>query len=146
MKQLPDDFKDFLKLLNENRVRYLVVGGYAVNYYGYPRSTGDLDIWIDSTKDNAKLTLKAITEFGFINTGLKAEDFLITNKIFRMGHPPLRIEVLTGVSGIKFGECYDRAIKEVIEGVQVSLISLKDLKTNKAAAGRAKDKEDLENL
>lgn len=144
--QLPPDFKEFLQLLNIHKVEYLLIGGYAVGYYGYPRATGDMDVWIAVHSDNARRVVKALNEFGF---PLSAEDmslFLQENKITRMGVPPLRLEILTTISGVTFPECYaQREIRE-IDGVTVSLISLANLKTNKKASGRYKDLNDLENL
>ncbi len=144
--QLPPDFKEFLQLLNSHKVEYLLIGGYAVGYYGYPRATGDMDIWIAVHPDNAHGVVKALNEFGF---PLSVEDvslFLQENKITRMGVPPLRLEILTTISGVTFAECYAQREIRDIDGVAVSLISLKDLKTNKKASGRYKDLNDLENL
>jgi len=144
--QLPPDFKEFLQLLNSHKVEYLLIGGYAVGYYGYPRATGDMDIWIAVHPDNARRVVNALNEFGF---PLPAEDtslFLQENKITRMGVPPLRLEILTTISGVTFAECHaQREIRE-IDGVAVSLISLENLKKNKMASGRYKDLNDLENL
>lgn len=101
---LPPDFKEFLQLLNDHQVEYLLLGGYAVGYHGYPRATGD------------------------------------------MGNPPLRIEVLTSASGVEFSACYAKRILEIIDGVEVPIIALDDLKQNKQASGRLKDLNDLANL
>ncbi|OHB85148.1 MAG: hypothetical protein A2V98_25585 [Planctomycetes bacterium RBG_16_64_12] len=143
---LPPDFKDFLQLLNSEKVEYLLVGGYAVGYYGYPRATGDMDIWVAATRQNAERIARFLREFGFAAETVSPELFLEKGRIVRMGVPPLRIELLTGASGVDFSECYSDRKRDVIDGVEVSLISLEHLKLNKKAAARAKDLNDLENL
>jgi len=143
---LPPDFKDFLQLLNSEKVEYLLVGGYAVGYYGYPRATGDMDIWVAATRQNAERIARVLREFGFAAETVSPELFLEKGRIVRMGVPPLRIELLTGASGVDFSECYSDRKRDVIDGVEVSLISLEHLKLNKKAAARAKDLNDLENL
>ena len=143
---LPPDFKDFLRLLNSKQVEYLLVGGYAVGYHGYSRATADMDIWIATNTRNAAKTVEAIREFGFSVAELSADLFLRENNVIRMGVPPLRIELLTTISGVTFDECYGERITDVLDDVEVSLISLKHLKANKRAAGRLKDLADLEYL
>lgn len=144
--KLADDFKEFLKLLNTHHVEYLLIGGYAVSYHGYPRATNDLDVWIAVHPDNAERLVQALQSFGFTTPELSAELFLQDNKIIRMGHPPIRIEILTAISGVGFAECYARRLKAIVDGVPVNLIHLEDLKQNKRASGRFKDLNDLENL
>jgi predicted nucleotidyltransferase len=144
--QLPQDFKEFLKLLNEKRVEYLLIGGYAVGYHGYPRATNDLDIWIAISSDNARNIVAALQEFGFNLPELKADLFLAPESIVRMGVPPMRIEILTSVSGIEFDESYPHRIVDMLDGIEVNLISLDMLKRNKLASGRYKDLDDLEHL
>ena len=143
---LPLDFKEFLKLLNEKDVRYLLIGGYAVGYHGYPRATGDMDIWIAIHPDNAKKVISALRDFGFDHPDLSPDLFLQKNKIIRMGHPPMRLEISTGISGVEFDECYVSRIVDTLDGVEVNIIDLPHLKANKKAAGRYKDLADLENL
>jgi len=143
---LPDDFKEFLKLLNEKRVEYLLIGGYAVGYYGYVRSTADIDIWIAPTVENAERCLSAISEFGFATPELNPEVLLAPNNITRMGIPPFRIEVLTSISGVIFEDCYAERVVDDLDGVEVSLISREHLKLNKKASRRLKDLADLEHL
>jgi predicted nucleotidyltransferase len=141
---LPPDFKEFLRLLNSRNVEYLLIGGYAVNYYGYPRATADLDIWIAIDPLNAEKMAGALSEFGFT----KATSSLLQEpgKIIRMGVPPIRIEVLTSISGVDFPSCFRNRLVADIDGVPANLISLADLKANKKAAGRLKDLADLEQL
>jgi len=99
---LHPDFKDFLKLLNSQGVKYLVVGGYAVGYHGYPRATGDMDIWIAVNPDNALKVKRVFCDFGMPSSEVSEDLFLKKDKIIRMGNPPVRIEVITGASGVDF--------------------------------------------
>ena len=143
---LPLDFKEFLKLLNEKGVKYLLIGGYAVGYHGYPRATGDMDVWIAIHPENAQKMVAVLKDFGFDNPELTPELFLQKNKIIRMGHPPMRLEISTGISGVEFEECYNSRVVDMLDGVEVNIIDLPHLKANKKAAGRLKDLADLENL
>ena len=146
MTPLLPDLKEFLKLLNEHRVEYLLIGGYAVSYHGYPRSTADIDIWIATNEQNAGQIIAALEAFGFGGTGMTPDLFLQPDQITRMGNPPHRIEILTTISGLDFSEAYAQRVVDVIDDIPVSLISLEHLKINKRASGRAKDLADLENL
>jgi len=140
------DFKEFLKLMNSADVRYLVLGGYAVNYHGHHRTTGDLDVWIAVDPQNAQRVSQVLQEFGFGASTVPASVFLEVGKVFRMGRKPVRIEILTQPSGVEFEDCYRRRISAVVDGVEIPFISLEDLKANKRAANRLKDQHDLENL
>ncbi len=144
--RLPPDFKEFLRLLDSEKVEYLVVGGYAVGYHGYPRATGDIDIWVSSKRDNAQRLINVLGLFGFTKENLSIEPFLKEQSIIRMGVPPVRIDLLTSISGVSFDECYANRVEGDLDGVNVSLISLENLRQNKAASGRAKDLGDLEYL
>ena len=146
MIRLPKDFKELLQLLNSKKIEYLVVGGYAVALYGYPRATGDMDIWIAISKDNAHKTVEALKEFGFDAPELTEELFLEKEKNIRMGNPPLRIEILTSIDGVEFTECYGNKKTVTIDDIDINFISLEDLKKNKKASGRYQDLADLENL
>ena len=143
---LPPDFKDFLKLLNEHKVQYLLIGGYAVGYHGYPRATADMDIWVAIHPDNAGKIVTVLCEFGFDVPELTADLFLQEKQIVRMGVPPVKLEIVTSISGVEFDECYQERITDVLDGVKVDLIDLTHLKINKKASGRYKDLADLENL
>lgn len=146
MIRLPKDFSEFLKLLNSKQIEYLLIGGWAVGYYGYPRATGDMDIWVSSKPENAEKLIEAFKEFGFDVPDLSSELFTKENQITRIGVPPLRIEVLTTISGVNFEECFpNRQIAE-IDVVKINFISLEDLKKNKAASKRYRDLDDLERL
>ena len=146
MMKIYKDFLDFLRLLKTHNVKYLLVGGYAVSYYGYPRLTMDMDIWIKTSSKNAKNIVKAIREFGFGTADLSAELFKERGNIVRMGVKPQLIEVLTSISGVEFDECYSRCTVANIEKVEINFISLDDLKKNKLAANRPKDISDLNYL
>jgi len=143
---LPQDFKEFLRLLQAHEVEYLLIGGYAVAYHGYPRATQDLDIWIAIEPGNAARMTAVLREFGFDAANLSADLFLRDNKIVRMGIPPMRIEVMTTISGVGFAECYAAKVTDALDGVPVSIIGLRHLKLNKQASGRHKDLDDLEHL
>lgn len=144
--ELHPDFRDFLRLLNYHKVEYLLVGGYAVGYHGYPRATGDMDIWIAVNEANAEKVAAAVRDFGMPKEILSREMFLEKNKIIRMGVPPVRIEVITGASGVKFDLCYQHRDILEVDDLTVNIISLNDLKLNKLAAGRHKDLEDIEHI
>ena len=143
---LPSDFSAFLRLLNEHEVQYLLVGGYAVGYYGYVRATADMDVWVRRDRHNAERLVEALQEFGFGTSELNAELFLDDNRIVRMGVPPMRIELMSSVSGVTFDECYTSRKEETWDDVTVHVISLEKLKINKRASGRLKDLTDLEHL
>jgi hypothetical protein len=124
----------------------LLIGGWAVGYYGYPRATGDMDIWVSAKRENAFKLINAFKEFGFDVPELSVELFTKENQITRIGVPPLRIEVLTSISGVKFEECYPNRNVVSIDNIEINLINLDDLKKNKAAAKRFRDLDDLENI
>jgi hypothetical protein len=135
-----------LKLLDVHHVEYLLIGGYAVGYYGYPRATGDIDIWIAANQANAKKIMAALEEFGFGDTGMSANLFVEPDQIVRMGNTPLRIEIMTTISGVAFAEAFTKRVVDEIDGVAVSIISRDHLVINKRASGRPKDLADLDNL
>ena len=140
---LPPDFKEFLNLLKGKSIQYLLIGGYAVGYHGYPRATNDMDIWIAIVPKTAEQMVLALREFGFDTPELSKELFLRENSIVRMGIAPMRIEILTTISGVNFDECFRQ---RVVDEIEVNIISLKQLKINKKASGRHKDLDDIENL
>lgn len=108
---LSNDFKEFIALLNAHKVRYLVDGGYAVAFHGYPRSTKNLDVWIDLSAENADSLLRALEEFGFGSLGLKSEGFLGSDQVIQLGYPPTRIDILTTLTDIKFQDCYKSKVE-----------------------------------
>ncbi|MBW1790184.1 MAG: hypothetical protein JRK53_26825 [Deltaproteobacteria bacterium] len=143
---LSKDFKEFIELLNEHSVRYLVVGGYAVAFHGHPRYTKDLDIWIELSPENADNILKALENFGFGSLDLKSDDFLEGDQIIQLGYPPNRIDILTTLKDLKFEDCYEARVGVVIEDLNVNIIDIENLKKNKRATGRPQDLADAENL
>ena len=143
---LPPDFKEFLKLLNAHKAEYMLIGGYAVGYHGYPRATADMGIWIALHPINSQKVVSVLQEFGFDVPDLSAALFLEEWQIVRLGVPPVRIEIATTISGVDFAECYAERVVDVLDDVEVNLISLKHLKLNKKACGRHQDLADLENL
>jgi len=143
---LNQDFKEFIQSLNDNGVRYLVVGGYAVALHGYPRYTKDMDIWVEMTTENASNVIKALNQFGFGSIDLKESDFTVPDQIIQLGYPPSRIDILTTLPGVEFSDCFPSHITVDIEGVSVNFIDLENLKKNKKATGRHQDLADLENL
>jgi len=143
---LPPEFKRLLSALSSKKVEYLVVGGYAVIYHGYVRTTGDLDIWVGLNPENANRIESAIRSMGFNPPGLEAEWFTQKGSLLRIGQEPLRFDIINDIDGVKFDECYSRRVEADFEGIKVNLISLADLKTNKRASGRNKDLADLDYL
>ncbi len=143
---LSQDFKEFLESLNENNVKYLVIGGYAVAFHGHPRYTKDIDIWVSPEKNNIKCLLHALEDFGFSSLDLKIDDFLDPEQIIQLGYPPNRIDLLTDLKGVDFKTCYQNKIEIVIDSVNINFIDLENLKKNKKATGSHQDLADLENL
>jgi predicted nucleotidyltransferase len=143
---LNQDFKEFIQSLNNNGVRYLVIGGYAVAFHGHPHYTKDIDIWISMDAENAAKIVKALEQFGFASLGLQASDFTAPDQIVQLGYPPNRIDLITTTPGVDFDTCYAARVPAEIDGVQVTFIDLENLKRNKKAVGRHQDLADIENL
>jgi hypothetical protein len=143
---LNQDFREFIELLNKHKVRYLLIGGYAVALHGHPRYTKDLDIWIWMDHANAELLCTALKEFGFSSLDLAPEDFLEPDRIIQLGYPPNRIDLMTSPKGIDFETCYSNREIIEIEGLKINLIDIGNLRQNKKATGRYQDLADLENL
>ncbi len=140
------DFKEFIELLNKNKVKYLVVGGYALAFHGYPRYTKDIDFWVWIDRENARNIISSLTEFGFSSLDLNEDDFLTPGYVVQLGQPPARIDLLTSVTGVEFEECYESRARIEIEGSFIDFIDLNSFKKNKKAVGRHQDLADLENL
>ena len=145
MTALPRDFKEFIELLNKNNVRYIVIGGYAVVYHGYVRSTNDIDIWIDIREENIKKMIKVLGEFGFSSLNIKEADFL-PNQIIQLGYPPNRIDLITSPAGIEFDTCYESKEQVSVDGTTVNIIDLENLIKAKKASKRTRDLADVEGL
>ncbi|MEJ2647501.1 MAG: nucleotidyltransferase [Sedimentisphaerales bacterium] len=133
-------------MLNANQVEYLLIGGYAVGYFGYPRATADMDIWVAINPANAEKIVTVLKEFGFDLPDLSEELFLKEWQIVRLGTPPVRIEISTSISGVNFDDCYAQKVIAEIDGEKVNVINLEQLKINKKASGRHNDLADLDNL
>ena len=142
------DFKELLRMLNEERAEYLIVGGYAVMKYTEPRFTKDLDVWIRNSPENASKVYKALADFGapLKSDGLSPSDFAGENMTYQIGVAPVRIDILTHVSGIQFAEAWQNRAASTFFGIPVHFISLRDLILNKKATGRGSDLEQLERL
>lgn len=137
------DFRGLLKSLNEHGVKFLVLGGYAVIHYGYERTTGDLDVWIAVDEKNAERVSAVLQSWGgFSPATVPARMFLEESKTYAFGRKPVRVDILTGPSGVNFDECFARRNEVVWDELVVPLISLEDLKANKLASGRLKDLAD----
>ncbi|KAF0162280.1 MAG: hypothetical protein FD188_234 [Ignavibacteria bacterium] len=141
---LHQDYKELLKLLNENKVEYLVVGAFALGFYGSPRNTGDIDIWIKISKENAQRMEKTLIDFGVSSLGYSEKDFLEESSVIQIGVPPVRIDILTSISGVDFLEAYKNKEKIVLDGEEVFYLSKNDFIKNKRASGRLKDLADIE--
>lgn len=143
---LSRDFKEFVELLNAHAVEYLVVGGYALAAHGHPRYTGDLDVWVGQQPSNLMRLMAALEAFGFGSVGLSIQDFELPDAVVQLGYPPGRIDLLTGIDGVQFGDCFARRQVMRVAGVDLPIIHVDDFKTNKRATGRFKDLADLEAL
>lgn len=143
---LSEDLKEFLRFLNEENVDYLLIGGWAVGYYGYPRLTQDMDIWIKVSPANVQRLLNTLERFGFKRGTLSESLFHEPGNIVRFGFPPNRIEILNQISGVEFDECVRRKQMADFDDLLIPVIALEDLVRNKRASGRYKDLADLEGL
>ena len=143
---LNPDYKEFIRLLNDNRVRYLVIGGYAVAFHGHPRYTKDLDIWIESVPENAARLVLVLEKFGFGSLELKTKDFLDADQVIQLGYPPNRIDLFNELEAVDFDSCFQSRVEADIDQVTVNFIDLENLKKIKKATGRLQDLADLENL
>lgn len=140
------DFEEFIRLLNYHKVKYLVVGAYALIFHTLPRNTGDIDLFIETSENNSLKVLRAIKDFGFSDLDFKKEDFLEPDFVIQLGYSPNRIDIITGISGISFQETYHNKVKGKIGSEDVYFISASDLLKNKISAGRTKDIADAELL
>jgi hypothetical protein len=142
------DFQEFLWALNKNEVKYVLVGGYSVIYHGFPRTTGDIDIFVEVSKSNYNKIVQAFDQFQMPLFDMTEDSFLYKPHInvYTFGRPPVCIEILKEISGFTFDEIYTNAITTVFEEIPMKVIHINDLKRNKKISGRAKDLNDLENL
>jgi hypothetical protein len=142
------DFQDFLMALNKAEVKFVLVGGYSVIYHGFPRTTGDLDVFVEVSKNNYNNLVVAFEHFQMPLFDMTEDSFLNRTDInvYTFGRPPVCIEILKEISGFSFPEIYQNAIETVFEEIPMKVIHLNDLRRNKKISGRAKDINDLENL
>jgi len=146
MKSLNPDFRDLLNCLNSAGVRYLVIGGYAVNFYGLHRNTKDIDIWIALEPENAKRISRALQEFGFAATSVPASKFKDRKAVHAFGREPFRVDLITDPDGVEFESCYKNRVVADLDAIKIPFISLADLRANKLASGRLRDLDDAEQL
>jgi predicted nucleotidyltransferase len=144
--KLHKDLREFIELLNSHKADYVIVGGHAVAYHGYPRYTGDVDFFIRPTEENAQLIIDSMHEFGFTDLDLKAKDLTEPNKILQLGRPPNRIDLLTSISGCNFDEVWGNRIESMLDDIPVNFIGKQNLITNKRSSGRSKDLLDVEKI
>ena len=144
--EVQPDFKELFVLLNSHKVKYLVVGGYALAFYGFPRFTGDIDVFIQSTPKNSLCIIKALTAFGFGSLGLSSDDFLKKNTVIQLGVPPVRIDILTSLTGLSWEQAYKTKVKGLFGNVPVFYIGRREFMLNKRMVSRKKDQADLEAL
>ncbi|MFW5883535.1 MAG: hypothetical protein ACOCVG_04130 [Verrucomicrobiota bacterium] len=143
---MPNLFSEFIELLEKHEVRYLIVGGYAVAAHGYPRFTGDIDLFVAISPAQAKGIVKAFQEFGFTDLDISEEDFLSEDMIVEIGREPNKIQVMTGISGVTFEECYTSRVEFESGGKPRPFIAFEQLIKNKRATKRGKDLVDVEEL
>ncbi|MEM6700872.1 MAG: DUF6036 family nucleotidyltransferase [Bacteroidota bacterium] len=132
--------------MNDHEVKYLVVGGYAVNAHGYPRYTKDIDFWLWMSEENIQKLISVIQDFGLGSLGLKIEDFMNPDGVVQLGFPPNRIDILVHIEGVKFQDCFARKSVIELENVPINFLSIEDLIIAKKAAGRLQDMADVEQL
>jgi len=140
------DFVDFITLLNLHKVEYMIVGAHALAFHGRPRHTGDLDIWIKPSSENALRMVAVLDDFGFGSLGLKEHDFLREHYVTQLGYPPLRIDILNAISGVDFDEAFNNKIQGNVDGLTINIINITEFIKNKEATGRQKDLGDVASL
>ena len=143
---LNNDYKDILRALSKRKVKFLLVGAYAMAAHGYPRSTFDIDLWVMPDPENAHLVLKALEDFGAPSGDLSTEDLQKEEIVFQIGVAPRRIDILTSIDGLKFDDAFSRSETVEIDAIPVHVLSVPDLIINKRSTGRTKDLADAELL
>jgi hypothetical protein len=140
------DFNDMLSALSAEGVEYLLIGAYAMAVHGHPRATGDIDVWVRPSPDNAKRVLRALARFGAPLGELRADDLTSEGLVFQVGVAPNRVDVMTAIDGVTFDEAWSRHESREIDGLTLPVIGRADLIRNKRATGRARDRDDAEQL
>jgi hypothetical protein len=143
---LPEDWRAFIELLNSSGVEYVIVGAVALAYHGLPRYTGDLDILVRNSPENARRLESVLAAFGFTALGLTAADFIPPDRVIQLGVPPIRIDILTSITGVPFEQAWSERIQSEVQGIPVNIIGRQTLIQNKRLTGRTQDKADLEAL
>lgn len=141
-----NDFKELLELFNEHKIEYIIVGAYALAYHGVPRFTGDIDIFVKPSIENAQRILSALADFGFGSLNLTVEDFQNPNSVVQLGVPPVRIDLITSITGVAWEEADKGKVKGLYGNIPVSFLGREQYIVNKRAIGRKKDLADLEYL
>jgi len=144
--EVQPDFRDLLKLFNAHKVKCMIVGGYALAFHGAPRYTGDIDIFVKPDAENAQRILAALNEFGFGSVGLTAADFESLNKVVQLGVPPVRIDIITSLTGLSWEDAFSGCLKGQYGDIPVNYIGREQFISNKRAMGRKKDLADIEAL
>jgi len=140
------DFEEFFASCKKHGVEYLVVGGYAFAYHAHPRFTGDIDVFVRPSEENARLVIRALADFGFDLESLTWKDLAAARRVIQLGDPPLRIDIMTAIDGVTFDGAWSRKVASRFGGQEIHLISREDLIANKRASGRKQDLLDLEHL
>ena len=140
------DFKELLALFNAHQVKYVIVGGYALAFHGAPRTTGDIDLFVEAKRDNAQRILEALKEFGFGNVGLSMEDFIKPDHVVQLGQPPVRVDIMTSISGVSWEDANESKQKGKYGNIPVYFLNRSLFLSNKRTSGRKKDQADLEAL
>jgi len=144
--EVQQDFKELLELLNEQKVKYIIVGGYALAFHGAPRFTGDLDIYVMPDKKNAKRIFRVLEKFGFGSLNLRQEDFIKPEFVIQLGVSPVRIDIITSLTGVSWKEVFDGKKRGKYGDISVFYIGRKEFIKNKKATGRTRDIADIEAL
>jgi len=140
---LHPDFKEMLSCLKDEEVDFIIVGAYALAAHGFPRATGDLDIWVRNDPGNALKIMRAVSKFGAPATHLSAEDFTSSDQIVQFGVEPCRIDLLTGIDGVQFDEAWQNRVSITLDNIEIPILSKQDLLKNKLETGRDKDQGDI---
>ena len=143
---VPKDLREFIESLNSHGVEYLIVGAHALAFHGFPRYTGDVDVLLRATPENAARVEQVLVAFSFASLGLSAADFLDAGRVVQLGMAPNRIDLLTSLTGVSFEDAWDRRVTGDLDGVPVAFLSRETLIKNKRATGRTQDAADVENL
>ena len=144
--KLSKDLREFVELLNSRKIKYVLVGGHAVAFHGFPRFTGDVDFFIDPSPENAALVAAALGDFGFGNLGLTEADFCGPETVIQLGRAPNRIDILTSVTAVLFAEAWQTRVETKLDGLPVWMISKDLLVRNKLATGRPQDLADAKKI